>query len=57
MNANLERNTNIAAIVALALVAMVTSPRPIAQMAVFIALITVVFGRDFFLRRLTRSKL
>ncbi len=52
MKTNIERRINIAVIIALALIAMSTSPMVIHQLIVFITLVTVVFGRDFLLKKL-----
>ncbi len=51
MKTNIKRNINIATIIALFVIAMVTSPKAVTQLIVFIALLTVVFGRDLLLRK------
>ena len=51
MKTNIKRNMNIATIIALFVIAMVTSPKAVTQLIVFIALLTVVFGRDLLLRK------
>ena len=51
MKTNIKRNVNIATIIALFLIAMSTSPKAITQLIVFITLLTVVFGRDFLLKK------
>jgi len=51
MKTNTKRNINIATIIALFLIAMSTSPKAITQLIVFITLLTVVFGRDFLLKK------
>ena len=51
MKTNLKRNINIATIIALFLIAMSTSRKVITQFIVFITLLTVVFGRDFLLKK------
>ena len=59
MKTNIERRINVMLIIALALIAMSTSPKAMTQLIVFITLLTVVFGRDFLLKRLsapTRSE-
>lgn len=53
MKTNVERRLNIAVIIALALIAVSTSPMVIHQLIMFITLVTVVFGRDFLLKELT----
>ena len=53
---NTERKINVAVIIALALIAVCTSPEALTQMFVFIALVTVVFGRDRLLQKLSRSQ-
>jgi len=59
MKTNIKRNINIATIIALALISMSASPKAITQLIVFIALLTVVFGRDLLLKKqsiLTRDE-
>jgi len=51
MKTNVKRNINIAAIISLFLIAMLTSPMVITQIIVFTTLLTVVFGRDFLLKK------
>ena len=51
MKTNIKRKINIATIIALFLIAMSTSPKAITQLIVFIALLTVVFGRDLLLKK------
>ena len=41
-----KRNVNIATVIALFLIAVVTSPEALKQLIVFIALLAIVFGRD-----------
>ena len=53
MKENRKQKINIAAIIALFFIAMSTSPEAITQLIVFITLLTVVFGRDFFLQKLS----
>jgi hypothetical protein len=45
------RNINLATIIALFLIAMSTSPKAITQLIVFVAMLTVVFGRDLLLKK------
>ncbi|HTL17034.1 MAG TPA: hypothetical protein VL793_07345 [Patescibacteria group bacterium] len=51
-----KQKINIATIILLALTAVSTSPRAISQIIVFITLLTVVFGRDFLLKKLNGLK-
>ena len=51
MKTNIKRNINIATIIALALTSVSASPKAITQLIVFIALLTVVFGRDLLLKK------
>ena len=53
---NQHKKINIATIILLALTAVSTSPRAISQIIVFITLLTVVFGRDFLLKKLNGLK-
>jgi|APFre7841882654_1041346.scaffolds.fasta_scaffold457177_1 hypothetical protein len=48
----MERRINIAAIIALALIAVSTSPMAITQLIVFTALVAVFFGRELLLKKL-----
>ena len=50
------KKINIATIILLALTAVSTSPRAISQIIVFITLLTVVFERDFLLKKLNVLK-
>jgi len=56
MTMNTKQKINIVTIIALALVAVSTSPKPISQIIVFITLLTVVFARDFLLKKLSILK-
>jgi hypothetical protein len=56
MKTNKKQNINIAVIITLALLAMATSPDAFTQLVMFITLLTVVFGRDYFLKKLNISK-
>jgi hypothetical protein len=56
MKTNKERNVNIAVIIVLAVMAMATSPNAATQLIAFIALLTVVFGRDILLKKLSVPK-
>ena len=47
----MKTKINIITIIALLLIAVSTSPKAITQFIVFIALLTVVFGRDLLLKR------
>lgn len=51
MKTNINRNINITTIITLFLIAMSTSPKAVTQLIVFVALLTVVFGRDLLLRK------
>jgi hypothetical protein len=51
MKTNTKRNINIATIITLFLIAMVTSPKAFTQLLVFVALLAVVFGRDLLLKK------
>jgi hypothetical protein len=51
MKTNIKRNINIATIIALFLIAALTSPKAVTQLIVFIALLVVVFGRDLLLKK------
>lgn len=46
-----KRNINIGTVIALFLIAAVTSPEALTQLIVFIALLVVVFGRDLLLKK------
>ena len=56
MKTNTKQKINIAAIIALFLIAISTSPNAITQLIVFITLLAVVFGRDFLLEKLNILK-
>jgi uncharacterized protein (DUF58 family) len=47
----MKQKINIAAIVALALIAATTSASAFTQMVVFVVLLAVVFGRDVWLQK------
>jgi hypothetical protein len=49
----MERRVNVITIIAIALIAISTSPMPIKQLIAFVTLLSVVFGRDFLLKRLS----
>jgi hypothetical protein len=49
----IERRINVITIIAIALIAISTSPMPVKQLIAFVTLLSVVFGRDFLLRRLS----
>jgi hypothetical protein len=52
MKPNIERRANVITILAIALIAISTSPMPIRQLIAFVTLLGVVFGRDLLLKRL-----
>jgi len=56
MKTNIKQKINIVVIIALALIALSTSPEAITQARVFITLFAVVFGRDFLLKKLSILK-
>jgi len=51
MRRSIERRINVVTILALALIAVFTSPKPITQLIAFVTMLSVVFGRDFLLKR------
>ena len=51
MKTSIERRINVVTILALALLAICTSPLPIKQLIAFVALLTVVFGRELLLKK------
>lgn len=56
MKTNTKRNVDIATIIALFLIAVLTSPKAVTQIIVFIALLAVVFGRDLLLKKPVLSR-
>ena len=51
MKNNFKQNTNIATVLVLAAMAYIVSPEAGTQLLAFTTLLTVVFGRDFLLRK------
>ncbi|HXS69843.1 MAG TPA: hypothetical protein VN761_13445 [Candidatus Polarisedimenticolia bacterium] len=51
MHPNTKQKINVATILVLALMAACISPRAMIQAMVFIALLAVVFGREFVLKK------